>query len=388
MRITVLGTGPNAPSGVDYQCVATPPTGLPPTRLSELAYARLCRRFERACTDWVMRQPEPVVVIAHDISEGPGFAALAARGVPAITLVHVDVVEYFTKMYMRGWVSPEGAARWFGALRPWPVVPDVLRLVFDKQHDAFHHSARIIVPSPSMVDVLRRCYPRVPASRCVVVPWGAPDDAPTRDAVTAARHELAAEWGLRPDENVLLTLSRISPEKGQDRLLEAVAHAEATGAAGPGFRVVICGGPAFMQGEGFLKRLRLAAARLRTPVVFAGHLEGARKRAAMEMAHVFVAASRHESYGLTTMEAFAAGTPVVAVDTHGARATVDPTCGRLVSEGRGLAPRLWAQLDALLADHALRERLGAGAAARAARERFTDAAARLADMASEVSLPR
>lgn len=385
VRVTVLGTGPNAPHGVDYQCVTTPPKGLPPTRLSELAYARLCRTFERACTGWISRQAERPVVIAHDISEGPDFAALSACGIPVMTLVHVDVVEYFTKMYMRGWVSPARAARVFEVLRPWPVVPDVLRLVFDKQHDAFHHSARIIVPSPSMVDVLRRCYPRVPGSRCVVVPWGAPEHVPSPDAVEAARDELAAEWGLRPDEKVLLTLSRVSPEKGQDRLLEAIRQAEAASAAGPGFRVVICGGSAFMQGEGFMRRLRRAASRLRTPVVFAGHLEGARKRAALEMAYLFVAASRHESYGLTTMEAFAAGAPVVAVDTHGARATVDETCGRLVSDGPRLAPRLWQQVDALMCDDALRARLAAGARERAARERFADAAERLVALATAVA---
>lgn len=385
MRVTVLGTGPTPPHGVDYHRVTPPPRGLPPTRLSELAYARLCRAFERACTDWIARQPAQPVVIAHDISEGPDFAALAARGIPVMTLVHVDVVEYFTKMYMRGWVSPARATRLFEALRPWRVVPDVLRLVFDKQHDAYHHSTRIVVPSPSMVDVLGQCYPRVPASRCVVVPWGAPPQVPSGDTVEAAREDLAAEWGLRPHEKVLLTLSRVSPEKGQDRLLEAIEHAEAVNGAGPGFRVVICGGAAFMQGEGFMRRLRRVASRLGTPVVFAGHLEGARKRAALELAHVLVAASRHESYGLTTMEAFAAGTPVVAVDTHGARATVDASCGRLVPEGPRLAQRLWLQLEALLRDDGLRAQLAAGARERAARERFADAAERLVGLAMAIA---
>ena len=385
VRVTVLGTGPHAPVGVDYHCVAVPPRGLPPTRLSELAYAGLCRQFERACTAWIEHQTDVSVVIAHDISEGPDFARLATGCIPVMTLVHVDVVEYFTKMYMRGWVSPEGAARFFARLRPWPVVPDVLRLVFDKQHDAYHHSACVVLPSASMGDVVRRCYPRVNPARLAVVGWGAPDQAPRAGQVEAARQELAAEWGLRPDEKVLLTLSRISPEKGQDRLLEAVRHAEAANAAGPGFRVVICGGSAFMQGESFLRQLRRAAGRLRTPVVFAGHLEGARKRAALEMAHVFVAASRHESYGLTTMEAFAAGTPVVAVDSHGARATVDDSCGRIVPTGPRLPARLWLQLETLLADASLRARLGAGARARADRARFADAAEQLVSLATRLS---
>lgn len=385
VRVTVLGTGPHAPSGVDYRRLAPPPRDLPPTCLSELAYARLCRDFERACTEWLLREQGTPVVIAHDISEGPDAMRLASRHIPLMTLVHVDVVEYFTRMYMRGWLSPVRVTRLFGALRSWPLVPDVLRLVFDKQHDAAHHSAAVVVPSPSMVDVLRACYPRVPASRFHVVPWGSPDHLPEAPEVAAARAELETAWGLQPGEKVLLTLSRISPEKGQDRLLDAVRCAEAENAVGPPMRVVICGGPAFMQGESFMRRLRRKAATLRTPVVFAGHLEGAYKRAALEMADVFVAASRHESYGLTTMEAFSAATPVVAVDSHGARATVDDTCGRRVEEGARLPVRLWHQIDVLLRDDAVRARLADGARARAAHERFSSAAETLLTQAAALA---
>lgn len=383
VRVTVLGTGPTPPRGVAYHRIDVGAGTTPPTRLSEMAYARLCRRFERACTAWIIAQPERVVVMAHDISEGPTMHRLSARGIPVIVLVHVDVVEYFTRMYLREQITPERAVALFRFARTSPVVPDVLRLVFDKQLDCAMESTRLVVPAPSMVDVLRRCYPDLPAARCAVVPWGAPERFPPENEVRLAREALAMRWGVRAGERLIVTLSRVSPEKGIDRLLEAIAHGERLRRSGTDVRVVICGGPAFMQGEAFMRGLRRQAEQLRTPVVFAGHLDGARKRAALEMADVFVAASRHESYGLTTMEAFAAGAPVVAVETHGSRATVDDACGRLVADGDGLPERLWQQLETLLRDDALRARLAEGARRRASRETFSQAAEALIALARE-----
>ena len=417
VEVAVLGTGPHPPAGVSYRRVLVPPGGVPPTRLSEMAYAGLCRRFEAACTAHALKEranrtgrADRTVVLAHDISEGPTFERLRTAGIPSMLLVHVDVVEYFTRMYLRGFISPQRAVWLFAAIRALPVVPDVLRLVFDKQYDCAAHATRVVLPAPSMRDVLERCYPRLDLARKIsIVPWGAPESTLDRAEVDRAREGLRQDWGIREGERVLLTLSRISPEKGQDRLLEALLHAERTGSLVPppspasksanlpyrqadsnlgtqagtvgGVRVVICGAPAFMQGEGFLRRLQRLAARLRTPVVFAGHLEGTRKRAALELADVFVAASRHESYGLTTLEAYAAGAPVVAVESHGSRATVDADCGFIVANGAHLAPRLWEAIARVLEDDDLRDRLAAGARRRAERERFANAATRLLELA-------
>jgi glycosyltransferase involved in cell wall biosynthesis len=355
-----------------------------PTRLSELAYAALCRAFERACTEYVAGL-EGAVVVSHDISEGPDVAFLRARHVPVMLLVHVDVVDYFTRMYLRGAIRPRTGVRVFESLRPWPVVPDVLRLVYDKQWDFAHHASAVIVPSAAMRAVLLEEYPGIDGGRILEVGWGAPDEAADPAAVEGEKAALRAAWGVRAGERVVLTLSRVSPEKGQDRLLEAVRWMEACGRAGPGFRLVICGAPAFMQGESYMRRLRRLAAGLRTPVIFAGHLGGAAKRAALELADVFVSPSRHESYGLTTMEAFAAGTPAVATRTYGAEATVDPSCGRLVDgSALELPRRLWLQIDALLRDEALRVGLSEGARRRAETVRFSSAADRLFGLASDL----
>ena len=172
-----------------------------------------------------------------------------------------------------------------------------------------------------------------------------------------------------------MTLSRISPEKGQDSLLEALLEWERR----PDYPerplwVFLCGDAAFMQGQRFLERLKQLASRLRrTRVVFPGYVMGERKRGFFALADLFVFPSRHESYGLTLLEALAAGLPAVCLDHHGARSVMRPEFGALVqpSELRGA-------IASMLEDEAGRKRMGDAAKKFAEGERFSDRAALLA----------
>jgi len=85
--------------------------------------------------------------------------------------------------------------------------------------------------------------------------------------------------------------------------------------------------------------------------------------------------SRHESYGLTLMEALAAGLPAVCLDTSGSRSVMREEFGVLVPESG-----LRAAIATLLADEGARQNLGAAARAFAQRERFSDRAAELASL--------
>jgi glycosyltransferase involved in cell wall biosynthesis len=83
--------------------------------------------------------------------------------------------------------------------------------------------------------------------------------------------------------------------------------------------------------------------------------------------------SRHESYGLTLLEALAAGVPALCLDHAGARAAMCPDCGAVVR-----LPELIPALRRLLADDAERKRMGAAARAFAGSQPFSRRAAELA----------
>ena len=50
-------------------------------------------------------------MLVNDISEGPDFAVLAARGFRIFTIYHVDVVAYVASIYLRGRIRPETTVR-------------------------------------------------------------------------------------------------------------------------------------------------------------------------------------------------------------------------------------------------------------------------------------
>ncbi len=281
-----------------------------------------------------------------------------------------------TNIYLRGWVKPETTVRWHKRLRP--ILPSMASLVWDKQAASVRHSRGLIVPSAGMRNVLRRCYPEVESAKVHVLPWGwwerswEPESEPEN---TLAAAGLRVELGIHSNARVLLMLSRISPEKGHDVLLNALLEWERRDDY-PSFPIalVICGDAAYMQGSRHLEKVRALAARLRrTQVVFAGHVTGDRKRSFFALADLYVFPSRHESYGLTLVEALAAGLPAVCVDSHGAREVMREEFGTLV-EPRGLRRAL----AEMLAGERPRQKMGDAARAYARTERFQDRAAQLA----------
>jgi len=376
VELTLLAPGPSVPPGLRSLRVDVL-DGRAPSSLGTLAYARFCRRFEKTLTQALIRLA-PDAVLVHDIAEAPDFQALHRQGIPCVPILHVDVVDFFCRMYLGGRVCPQRAEGFMRRLRPWPVLPDLLRLVFDKQADAALSCPHLVVPSQGMAEILEGTYPDLAPGQVVVVPWGAPEDAPSEAALQAARKEWPRRLAIPPEAPVVLTLSRLSPEKGQDLLLEALARGEEQGEIPEGLTLVLCGQAAFMQGPAFLERLhRLARNLRRVRVVFPGHLGGAEKRVALERADLFISASRHESYGLTTMEALAAGTPVLALDTPGARQALNPDCGRVLARGEHLPDRLWAGIRDLLGDRERLSAMGSAARKRAAAHPFSLAAERL-----------
>ena len=336
-------------------------------RFSERDYAKFAREFERTSTEEILRHdPRTTTVLANDVSEGPDFAALRAYNI--FTIYHVDVVAYVADIYLRGLIRPETTVKWYPRLR-W-VLPEISKLVWEKQEASVLYSRGLIMPSEGMKEVMERCYPQCPPEKIHVIPWGV-SDVGVGDAAPLRR-----EFNVPDHARVLLTLSRISPEKGQDLLLEKLIEWELSPDYPP-LWLFICGDAAFMQGVRFLEKLRVLAAKLKkTRVIFPGYVTGERKRAFFALADLYIFPSRHESYGLTLLEALAAGLPAVCLDHHGARSVMKETFGAIV-EPAGLIPAI----KRLLSDHNL-PKMRVEARLYALKNRFSDQAARLAKLLS------
>ncbi len=325
-------------------------------RFSQGEYTAFCHRFRQEITDRILREdPREVLVLANDISEGPDFKLLAAKGYRIITIWHVDVLAFVARMYLRGVFRPETLARFMRPFEAW--LPGPLGLVFANQHNCVRHSVGHIVMTEAMKRTILGCYPETPAEKVNVIPWGAPEHGEG-----VANHD-------RP--LTILTLSRISPEKGQHRLLEALRGYRGR------LRVVIAGEAAFMGGEDYAARLRKIAGELKNiEVVFPGHLSGQAKWDAFASADLYVFPSVSESYGLTLMEALSHGLPSVAFDHDGAKAILQPQFGVLV---RNQAEMLQA-IENLLADRPRRQRMGEAARLYAKARRFSKAAQQVAEL--------
>ena len=214
-------------------------------------------------------------------------------------------------------------------------------------------------------------------------------------AARSRAEELKRHFQVGPDTRVLLTLSRLSPEKGIHLILEALSRLERAGRGPKDVCLFVCGEAAFMSGTSYARRLRRLASRFgRFRIFFPGYVSAGEKHAFLSLADLFLSPSVHDSYGLTVVEALRAGVPVLASDHHGVREifaapqACDPErgFGRTVSYASGdSAGRLADALEGLLADPRALAAMGERAAHAGAAMRFSDAARRIAEAALELA---
>ena len=378
--LLVVGTGEEAPAErVEYRRINAA-RGELLTDFSISKYARFSRAFELGVTELLRELKHRVdsrktVILHNDIAEAGDFQRIAQMGFRQAAIFHVDVVDYVAQIYLRGrWSAPRLAQAWRKAARLGlhKLMPDILRLMFGKQEACARFAQLLIVPSTGMAEVLRRSYPWRKEEGIAVVPWG----ALCEPAAPGVDEELEALRGRYPPKGrpVLLTLSRISPEKGQDLLLRALKLWEKNG--GDPLLLFVCGAPAYMHGASYLRKLQVLAKRLRhLEVHFLGHVSGARKQALFDLADLYVFPSRHESYGLTMMEAMAAGLPILTTDHRSARDLVRPEWGLVVDP---TPEALHAGLVQLISDRAKLKAMGMEAKRYASARPFSSSADLLA----------
>ncbi|HEY8108784.1 MAG TPA: glycosyltransferase [Patescibacteria group bacterium] len=141
--------------------------------------------------------------------------------------------------------------------------------------------------------------------------------------------------GLRP--NAILTMSRMVPSKGLDRVVEALARLPKQ----LPFHLYMGGSihDEFQSEEERLTEKQLGRLikkhKLERRVTFLGNVAHGKELAALyRQAQLFILAGRYEPFGLTTIEAMACGTPPIVSDVAGSREiVVDELNGFIVDTG-------------------------------------------------------
>ena len=167
----------------------------------------------------------------------------------------------------------------------------------------------IVIPSESMRDILVRDYGL--HERYSVIPTG----TNLEPFVQADGKTLRAEQGWK-DETVLISIGRLAPEKNWDTLLRAFAKVYEKH---PEMRLILIGdGTARQSLESLASELGITER-----VTFTGALPFEEIPRYLKAADLFAFASVTETQGLVTIEAMAAGLPVVAVDGPGTHDIVE-----------------------------------------------------------------
>ncbi|MGH2829307.1 MAG: glycosyltransferase family 4 protein [Actinomycetota bacterium] len=313
------------------------------TSRSEAPSAIELAELTRAVTSF-----RPDVVHAHNV-EAAWLPAALLRLAPVVTAVHDHRLDCPTgTRYWAAWnkactVTPGAGclaynlAAHCGSLRANATLEPFMR--WRRLHRAAVDGPAIQVFSEHMKDAIRRAGIR---ALVTVTPYPCPA---LPDAAPVARDDA------RP---LVFATGRATKEKGFDLLLDALPALQRP------VHVVLAG-----QGH-HLAALRHHAARVpqRHRVQFLGWLDRERLAAWYAAADVVAVPSAWpEPFGIVGLEAMAAGKPVVATEVGGVREWLVPG-----ETGFAVAPRdaagFAAALGQLLADSALRERMGAAASAR------------------------
>jgi 1,2-diacylglycerol 3-alpha-glucosyltransferase len=235
-----------------------------------------------------------VIHTHHPILLGQTAARKAAElGLPLVFTFHTQYWEYTHYVPF-----PQEAIQEFlkNAVHKW------LR-------DFMQKCQHIIIPSESMKDLLVREYGL--DGHYTVVPTG----TNLEPFLSADGDALRKEKGWQ-DETILISVGRLAPEKNWETLLHAFAKVYPEH---PDLRLVLLGdGPARESLQSLAAELGIAER-----VSFMGSIPFGEIPAYLKGADAFGFASVTETQGLVTIEAMAAGLPIVAVDASGTRDIVE-----------------------------------------------------------------
>jgi glycosyltransferase involved in cell wall biosynthesis len=225
------------------------------------------------------------------------------------------------------------------------------RAILSLEHGTFMSAREIVAVSERVKRQLWATYPATRrTSTSVVYPGVDRDGFPPADDWQKLRADTRAHLGLEKQQLVFALVANALRLKGAARLIQALALMKRTEA------VLLLASSAPLDAG-----LRSLAARLgagqRVHFLPLHH----RVHAALAAADIYVLLPEYESFGLTVLEAAAAGLPLVLAQNAGAAELFDPGKGALLLPALSHARLVARSLDNLATQPAWRRQLGSAA---------------------------
>lgn len=274
----------------------------------------------------------PVVIHAHD-----WLVAYAARGLKSLFHLPLVATIHATEHGRHNGIHDDGQ-----------------KYINDVEWWLTYEAWRVIVCSEAMRGEVRWLF-GLSEDKVRVIPNGI-DLKPAVTGQLPPRTQFAA-----PDERIIFHIGRLVPEKGVAVLLEAMPQILKRHHA----KLIVAGTGPF----GDELRRRAEQLGLNDRCYFIGWVDDATAHALYKHADVAVVPSTYEPFGIVALEAMAAGTPLVASDVGGLHEIVRHEQNGLKALP-GNVGSLAEQIDRMLADRPLAERLARAARAEA-EERYT-----------------
>lgn len=207
---------------------------------------------------------------------------------------------------------------------------------------AYRACDKVIVPSRQLEKLAATSW-KIRADRLMYVPNG----IEAKRFQGKADNALLAKFGLNPDDTIVGTVARLTPEKNIGRLIEAFSRIENKHA---GAKLAVVG-----DGVG-MSALKMLAERICEPerVIFTGTIDT--PESIVPAFDIFALSSDTEQMPISVLEAMAASKPIVSTDVGDVKDMVSAENGTFID---GIeAPELATSLDTLLSDPSLGASIG------------------------------
>ena len=199
--------------------------------------------------------------------------------IPYVMTSHTNYEEYFKSKKINGKLSRV-------------IIKNFERIVYGK-------ADTLIVPSYKIQELVEIYKVKCPV---VVIPTGI--ELRNHPHVEGVKEALLAQLGVKDNNKVLVTVSRISKEKNIDEL---IAFMPALLQKDPEVSLIVVGGGPHLE----KLREKVDALKLNDSVIFTGMIPSDEVYRYYQLGNVFVSRSTFETQGLTYVEALANGLPLV-----------------------------------------------------------------------------